>query len=208
MTWRERLTDEVLMEVADIWGARDYDGPLEPVYAAMRSVLLTALEGAEPLTGRTDTAGAAFYAEPAGAEEPPTPGELRDGWIATYETLRSENHPPEAVLVWTCELCGYPQGTSHHATCPRAEPAGAEPQRPQPTPETFTEEGWALTGKDYQGQTVWADGHGTVTEQVQHAMLWPDQATMTGWHADNYQPVYLTRTVTVQVHEPAPRSEP
>jgi hypothetical protein len=47
MILRERLTDEVLMEVADIWGARDYDGPLEPVYAAMRTVLLTALEGAE-----------------------------------------------------------------------------------------------------------------------------------------------------------------
>jgi hypothetical protein len=56
MIWRERLTDEVLLKMTDIWGMRDYDGPLELVYEAMRAVLLTALEGAEPPREALDAA--------------------------------------------------------------------------------------------------------------------------------------------------------
>jgi hypothetical protein len=40
----EKLTDEVLQAVVDIWGNRDYDAPLEPVFAAMRAVLAPVLE--------------------------------------------------------------------------------------------------------------------------------------------------------------------
>lgn len=42
-TMQAALTDDVLDAVTDIWGMRDYDGELKPVYAAMRAVLQKAL---------------------------------------------------------------------------------------------------------------------------------------------------------------------
>jgi hypothetical protein len=70
-----------------------------------------------------------------GAEEPPIPGEMRDGYVASYERIGDK-----LTLVWACELCGHQP--PHHETCtryrPLAEPAGAEPERPQPTPDYET----------------------------------------------------------------------
>lgn len=105
---------------------------------------------------------------------------------------------------------------TRHMQCPAAE-APAETPR-----ETFQQEGWAIQRKsdnlfyvtDQSDVEYWAGSNvATLRDSREDAQrevgyLTQDVAFSEVESADELRAVRLTRTVTVQVHEPAPRSEP
>jgi hypothetical protein len=142
-----------------------------------------------------------------GAEEPPTQHHI---WC------NIQSGPVES-----CRMCSsaeglhalYPQGQisgvelmSKHfpgnvhrpgtGETPLAEPAGAEPQRPQGT--TWTESGWAMRGIRRSLSVWWMNGGG-VCDTPLNAEIFGDP-NATGLDADRWEAVPVTRTV--QVHEP------
>jgi hypothetical protein len=188
MIWRERLTDERARQILNAI----VDAGNDAFFTAQRADdsdedTSKKAKAAEVATLRAEVAALTAL---EGAEPP----QLRDR-IGTHEgitfteTLLGDSHVSARCAI---------EGRCCYGERPAAAREGAERQRPQGTPDTWTEEGWAL--RAYEGGQLTTDAYG-------HPQFYTARVNAEFDADDEYEVVLATRTVTVQIHEPVAHAQ-